>query len=150
MAPRTARQAIKKWFKDHPKTFCPVVGQTVCKHGGCDNATLRADARCNIDLKMRMLERAQRLDDSRPWLADVRRSPDGRRYVLNFPFDRLTLQDFKSIIPPSDRSYDAGTREWTVDRRHWGVLNAIFSNFADWDLELGRQRRSQSGSISET
>jgi hypothetical protein len=139
----TAKQAIRRWFKSHPKTFCPVVGQAVCRHGGCDNAQLRADARCNIDVKSRMFEQAQVLpDDDRPWLADVRLTADSRRYVLNFPFDRLALQDFRSIIPETDRSYDAANREWTVDRRHWGLLNAIFANFADWDLELGKIRRA--------
>ena len=55
---RTAKSAIRKWFNEHPKTFCPVVGQCVCKHGGCDRADLRADARCNIALKTLMYERA--------------------------------------------------------------------------------------------
>ena len=140
---RTAKSAIRKWFKEHPKTFCPVVGQAVCKHGGCDRADLRADARCNIALKTLMYERAAASDDARPWLADLRETADRRRYVLHFPFDRLTLQDFKSVIPDSDRSYDASTREWTVDKRHYGMLNALFSNFAEWDLELGRQRRAR-------
>ncbi|HZQ97616.1 MAG TPA: hypothetical protein VFC93_02250 [Chloroflexota bacterium] len=144
MPPRTAKQAIRRWFKEHPKTFCPVVGQAVCKHGGCDNAQLRADARCNIGLKTAMYERAHALpEDGRPWLADVRLSADRRRYVLNFPFDRMFLQDFKSVIPPSDRSYDAATREWSVDRRHWAMLNTLFTNFADWDAELSRLRRAQ-------
>ena len=139
---KTAKQAIRRWFKEHPKTFCPVVGQGVCRHGGCDNAELRADARCNIDLKTRMYEHAHALpDDGRPWLADVRMTADRRRYVLNFPFDRLFLQDFKSVIPVTDRMYEAATREWSVDRRHWGILNSLFSNFADWDAELSRQRR---------
>ena len=141
---RTAKQAIRKWFKEHPKTYCPVLGQGVCKHGGCDRADLRADPRCNIALKTTMYERAVKLDDDRPWLADVRESADRRRYVLNFPFDRLTLQDLKSVIPETDRSYDGATREWSVDKRHYGILNAMFSNFADWDLELGRQRRARS------
>jgi hypothetical protein len=140
----TAKQAIRKWFKEHPKTFCPVVGQGVCKHNGCDRADLRADARCNIALKMTMAERAAKLVDDRPWLADMRESVDRRRYVLNFPFDRLLLQDFKSVIPATDRTYDAATREWSVDKRHYGMLNALFSNFADWDLELGKQRRARS------
>jgi hypothetical protein len=141
---RTARSAIRNWFKEHPKTFCPVVGQAVCKHGGCDRADLRADARCNIALKTRMYERAAAAGDERPWLADLRESPDRRRYLLNFPFDPLTLQDFKSVIPAADRTYDAATREWAVDKRHYGILNAIFANFAEWDLELGRQRRARS------
>jgi hypothetical protein len=139
---RTAKQAIRAWYKQHPKTYCPVVGQSVCRHLGCDNAQLRADPRCNIELKTAMAERAGAANDPRPWLADLRLSPDHRRYVLNFPYDRLTLQDFKSVIPEADRAYDATTREWSVDRRHWGALNALFSNFADWDLELGRRRRA--------
>ena len=141
---RTAKSAIRKWFKEHPKTFCPVVGQGVCKHGGCDRADLRADARCNIALKTLMYERAAAANDERPWLADVRESADRRRYVLNFPFDRLTLQDFKSVIPAPDRTWDAANREWSVDKRHYGILNALFANFAEWDLELGRQRRARS------
>ena len=132
---RTAKTAIRKWFKEHPKTFCPVVGQAVCRHNGCDNPKLRADERCNIDLKMRMAERAREANDDRPWLADVRTTPDRRRYILNFPYDKLTLQDFRSVIPEADRSYDAATREWSVERRHWGILNAFFSNFADWELD---------------
>lgn len=145
---RTARAAIRSWFKEHPKTFCPVVGQGVCRHGGCDNAALRGDARCNIALKSGMAERAAAQNDARPWLADVRQSADGRRFILNFPFDRLTLQDFKAIIPASDRDYNAETREWAVDRRHWGLLNALFSNFADWDAELSRQRRARSAGLA--
>ena len=142
--PQTAKQAIRKWFKEHPKTFCPVVGQGVCRHNGCENAQLRADARCNIALKTRMAEHAHNLpDDGRPWLADVRMTADRRRYVLNFPFDRMFLQDFKSVIPPTDRTYDGATREWTVDRRHYGMLNTLFSNFADWDLELRRLDRAK-------
>jgi len=142
---RTAKSAIRKWFKEHPKTFCPVVGQAVCKHGGWDRADLRADQRCNIELKTRMAERARLAADPRPWLADLRLSPDRRRYVLNFPFDRPTLADFRSVIPDADRSYDATNREWSVERRHWGALNALFSNFAEWDLEIGRRGMATNG-----
>jgi hypothetical protein len=137
---RTAKQAINAWYKQHPKTYCPVVGESICRHGGCDNARLRADHACNIELKTSMAERASAAADPRPWLADLRLSPDNRRYVLNFPFDRLTLQDFKSVIPDADRAYDPTNREWSVERRHWGALNALFSNFAAWDLEVGRRR----------
>lgn len=141
---RTAKSAIRKWFKEHPRTFCPVVGQGVCRHNGCDRADLKADARCNLPLKVVMAERAAALVDDRPWLADVRESADRLRYVLNFPFDRLFLSDFKSVIPDADRSYDAATREWSVDKRHYAMLTTLFSNFGDWDLELGRQRRARS------
>ena len=75
--------------------------------------------------------------------ADLRLSADRRRYVLNFPFDRLTLADFKSVIPEADRAYDATNREWSVERRHWGALNALFANFAAWDLEIGRRRAAE-------
>lgn len=136
----TAKQAIQAWYKQHPKTHCPVVGESICRHGGCDNARLRADHRCNIDLKTGMAERARAAADPRPWLADLRLSADNRRYVLNFPFDRLTIADLKSVIPDADRAYDAASREWSVERRHWGALNALFSNFAEWDLEIGRRR----------
>ena len=78
-----------------------------------------------------MYELAAASADERPWLADMRESADRRRYVLNFAFDRLTLQDFKSVIPASDRTYDATNREWSVDKRHYNLLNAIFSNFAN-------------------
>jgi hypothetical protein len=144
---RTAKQAIRAWYKQHPKTHCPVVGQPVCRSGGCDNAQLRADPRCNIELKSRMAERARAAAaaDPRPWLADLRLSADGRRYRLNFAFDRLTLQDFKGVIPEADRAYDPEGREWSVERRHWAALNALFSNFAEWDLELGRRRRAVGG-----
>ena len=132
---RTAKAAIKAWYKTHPKTFCPVVGEAICRAGGCDNAKLRADAQCNIERKTRWFARGQATNDGRPWLADLRLSADKRRYVINFPFDRLTLQDFKSVIPESDRRYDEATREWSVERRHWSALNAMFSNFAEWDLD---------------
>ena len=56
--------------------------------------------------------------------ANQARAPFG--HVLNFAFDRLTLADFKSVIPEPDRAYDARNREWSVERRHWGVLNALF------------------------
>lgn len=138
----TARQAIKKWFREHPKTFCPVLGQPICRYNGCGNATLRSDPRCNITLKSAMAERARAANDARPWLADVRISADGRRYILNFSFDRLTLQDFRNVIPASDRAYDEENYEWNVERRHWGALNSIFANFSEWDLELGRLRRA--------
>ena len=104
----TAKQAIQAWYKQHPKTHCPVVGESICRHGGCDNARLRADHRCNIELKTGMAERARAAADPRPWLADLRLSADNRRYVLNFPFDRLTIADFKSVIPDADRAYDMG------------------------------------------
>ncbi|MBM4418595.1 MAG: hypothetical protein FJ033_09835 [Chloroflexi bacterium] len=137
---RTARQAIKRWFRDHPKTLCPVVEQPVCRHNGCDNQTLRSDVRCNIALKMRMAEAARATDDDRPWIADLRITPDGRRFLLNFAFDRAFLQDFRSVIPASDRAYDAARREWSVERRHFGALDALFSNFAAWDCAYGRTR----------
>jgi hypothetical protein len=142
---RTAKGAIRAWYKQHPKTYCPVVGQGICRHGGCDNPQLRADHRCNIALKSEMAERARAASaaDPRPWLADLRLSADRRRYVLNFPFDRLTLADFKSVIPEADRAYDATNREWSVERRHWGALNALFANFAAWDLEIGRRRAAE-------
>ena len=91
---------------------------------------------------MEMAGRAHELKDDRPWIADMRQSADGRSYFLNFSFDRLLLQDLKSVVPATDRTYDSGTREWRIDRRHWGILNSIFCNFADWDLELGKRRRA--------
>ena len=101
---------------------------------------MRADARCNIALKTRMWEKAQAARDPRPWLADLRLSADRRRYILNFPFDRMLLQDFRSVIPTSDRSYDEERRELSVERRQWSALNALFSNFAEWDLAIGQVR----------
>ena len=53
--------------------------------------------------------------------------------VIGVPLTRYKVLAFG--ISESDRRYDESTHEWSVDRRHWSALNAIFSNFADWDLD---------------
>lgn len=150
MAKTSARTAILRWFATNPKTFCPVVGQSVCKRDGCENPQLRADARCNIALKQAMQARAAELQDFRPVLFDLRASADGQRFILNFGFDKETIGDLKSAVPPADRGYDASTREWWVHRRHYGLLSAMFVNFSEFHSALAKQRRSPANAKGTT
>ena len=143
MAPPSARNAILKWFRNHPKTYCPVVGQAVCTHRGCDNARLRADARCNFDLKKTMADRAAAGADFRPVLFDLRESDDRRRFILNFGFDKATIADLKAMIPSPERGFLPASREWWVDKKHYGLLATMFANFGEFhSVLLARQRAS--------
>ena len=142
---RTERNAIRKWFAQHPKTFCPVVGQMVCKARGCDRPDLRADPRCNIELKDAQLKQrdgalgASR-NDGRGWLFDLRESPDGRYYILNFGYDRNLLEDLKAVVPASARRFDPETREWWVLKAHGAVLVSLFANFGAFLAALAQKR----------
>lgn len=131
--PRNARQAIKAWYATHPKTFCPVVGQCLCPLKGCENPAIREDPRCNLDLKQeqaaaRPAETAE-LDTLRGWIYDLRESKDGRRWILNFGYNRALLDDFRQLIPPSARRFDAETREWWVAKEYDAALRALFANY---------------------
>ena len=114
--PRTARQAIKTWYSTHPKTMCPVIGQSICPLKGCENPVIRADPRCNIDLKQAQAEarpgETEGLDELRGWIYDLRDSPDSRRWILNFGYNRALLDDFRQLIPASGRRFDPETRAW--------------------------------------
>ncbi|MGH2460391.1 MAG: hypothetical protein ACRDIY_16175 [Chloroflexota bacterium] len=128
--PRTARQAIRSWYASHPKTFCPVVGQCICPARGCDNPAIRADPRCNLDLKQaQAAARPAESDELRGWIYDLRDSPDGRRYLLNFGYNRALLDDFRQLIPAAARRFDPETREWAVDKIYANVLRSLFQNF---------------------
>jgi len=131
--PRTARQAIKAWYATHPKTFCPVVEQAICPLKGCENPTMRNDPRCNIDLKQeqaaaRPAETAE-LDTLRGWIYDLRSSTDGRRWIINFGYNRALLDDFRDLIPASARRFDPETREWSVAKEYDAVLRTLFVNY---------------------
>jgi hypothetical protein len=128
--PRTARQAIRAWYATHPKTFCPVIGQAICPAKGCDNPAIRADPRCNIDLKQAQAEkRPAEMDELRGWIYDLRESSDGRHWIVNFGYNRALLDDFRQLIPASGRRFDPETREWWVAKVHAPVLRTLFSNF---------------------
>ena len=117
--PKTARQHIKAWYATHPKTFCPVIGQGICPARGCENPALRADARCNIDLKQaQAAERPEEIDELRGWIYDLRESPDARRWVLNFGYNAALLDDFRQMIPAASRHFSAETREWSVAKEY--------------------------------
>jgi len=131
--PRTARQAIKAWYATHPKTFCPVVGQCICPSKGCENPAIRNDPRCNIDLKQEQAaarpEETAELDTIRGWIYDIRDSPDGWRWILNFGYNRALLDEFRQLIPASARRFDPETREWWVDKKYDSVLRTLFVNY---------------------
>jgi len=128
--PSTARQAIRAWYATHPKTYCPVVGQCICPSRGCQNPAIRQDPRCNIDLKMaQAAERPESLEELRGWIYDLRETPDGRRWILNFGYNRALLDDFRRLIPANARRYDPETREWAVAKEYSNVLRALFINF---------------------
>jgi hypothetical protein len=128
--PRTARQAIRSWYATHPKTYCPVVGQCICPARGCENPTIRNDPRCNIDVKMaQAAERPAESDDLRGWIYDLRETSDGRRWILNFGYNRAILDDFRQMIPASARHFDPETREWAVAKEYANVLRTLFLNF---------------------
>ena len=136
----TERNAIRKWFAQHPKTYCPVIGQAVCKSAGCERADLRADPRCNIELKQAQAQqRATMPDDGRGWLFDLRMSPDGRYYILNFGYNRTLLDDLKAIIPANARRFDEETREWWVLKSHGAALVGLFANFGAFLAAITRQ-----------
>jgi hypothetical protein len=127
---RTARQGIRAWYSTHPKTYCPVVGQVICPFRGCENPAIRSDARCNIDLKVAQAEeRPAEMDELRGWIYDLRDSPDGRRWILNFGYNRALLDDFRQLIPASARRFDPETREWWVAKEYGRVLRTLFANF---------------------
>src|SRR6266702_4635982 len=128
--PRTARQAIKAWYATHPKTFCPVVGQCICPAKGCENPAIRNDPRCNIELKQaQAAERPAEMDELRGWIYDLRESPDHRRWIVNFGYNRVLLDDFRQMIPASARRFDPETREWWVAKEYEGALRTLFVNF---------------------
>jgi hypothetical protein len=128
--PRTARQAIRAWYATHPKTFCPVIGQCICPAKGCENPEIRNDPRCNIDLKSEQAAaRPAEMDELRGWIYDLRETPDGRRWRLNFGYNRALLDDFRQMIPASGRQFDSETREWVVAKEHAPVLRTLFANF---------------------
>lgn len=128
--PRSARQAIRSWYATHPKTYCPVIGQGICPHRGCDNPALRSDPRCNIDLKLaQAAERPAEPDELQGWIYDLRETPDGRRWILNFGYHRALLDDFRQMIPASARRFDPETREWSVAKEYSAVLRSLFLNF---------------------
>jgi hypothetical protein len=128
--PRTARQAIRAWYATHPKTYCPVIGQCICPAKGCENPEIRNDPRCNIDLKSEQAAaRPAELDELRGWIYDLRETPDGRRWRLNFGYNRALLDDFRQLIPASARQFDAETREWVVAKEYAPVLRTLFANF---------------------
>jgi len=128
--PRTARQAIRAWYSTHPKTFCPVVGQCLCPARGCENPAIRDDPRCNIDLKIaQAAEKPAEREELRGWVYDLRESSDGRRWILNFGFNRALLDDFRQMIPASARHFDPETREWAVAKEYANVLRTLFVNF---------------------
>ena len=138
---RGERDAIRKWYAQHPKTYCPVIGQMVCKQGGCERADLRADPRCNVELKdAQAKQRASAPDDGRGWLFDLRESPDRRYYILNFGYNRGLLDDFKAIVPASGRRFDPETREWWVLKAHGASLVSLFANFGAFLAALARQQ----------
>ena len=127
---RTARQAIRSWYSTHPKTYCPVIGQCICPARGCDNPAIRGDSRCNIDLKQaQAAEKPVESDELRGWIYDLRDSSDGRRYLLNFGYNRALLDDFRQMIPANARRFDPETREWAVDKAYSNVLRTLFQNF---------------------
>jgi hypothetical protein len=146
MARDGARGAILRWFSSHPKTFCPVVGQAICPHNGCENPRLRSDARCNIGFKQAMHARAKEARDFRPIIFDLRETPDRQRFIINFGYDKSTILDLKSAIPAGERGYLPASREWWVLRRHYGLLSAMFANFAEFHQEYTRQRRESEAS----
>lgn len=128
--PRTARQAIRSWYATHPKTFCPVVGQCICPARGCENPVIREDPHCNIELKQaQAAEKPSQSEELRGWIYDLRDSPDGRRYILNFGYNRALLDDFRQMIPATARRFDPETREWVVDKTYANVLRTLFQNF---------------------
>lgn len=131
--PRTARQAIKAWYSTHPKTMCPVVGQAICPLRGCENPAIRNDPRCNIDLKQAQAETRPAetggLDELRGWIYDLRDSPDSRRWIVNFGYNRALLDDFRQMIPASGRRFDPETREWWVAKEYDPVLRTLFVNY---------------------
>lgn len=131
--PRTARQAIKTWYATHPKTYCPVIGQSICPAQGCANPAIRNDPRCNIDLKREQAAARPTaeadLDTLRGWIYDLRESGDGRRWIINFGYNRALLDDFRQLIPASGRRFDPETREWWVAKEYDGVLRTLFVNY---------------------
>jgi hypothetical protein len=128
--PRTARQNIRAWYATHPKTYCPVVGQAICPFRGCENPAIRDDPRCNIELKMAQAgERPAKMDELQGWIYDLRDSPDGRCWILNFGYNRALLDDFRQMIPASARRFDPETREWWVAKEYASVLRILFANF---------------------
>lgn len=128
--PFTARQHIRAWYSTHPKTFCPVVGQAICPFRGCDNPAIRSDERCNIELKTAQAnERPAEMDELRGWIYDLRDSPDGRRWIVNFGYNRALLDDLRQMIPASARRFDPETREWWIAKEYASVLRTLFANF---------------------
>lgn len=127
---RTARQAIREWYATHPKTFCPVVEQAICPARGCENPRLRADARCNLDLKQAQAALKPPADDGlHGWLYDLRESSDGRQWIINFGYNRALLDDFRQLIPARARRFDPETREWVVAKEQAAALRTLFANF---------------------
>jgi hypothetical protein len=128
--PRTARQAIRAWYATHPKTFCPVIGQCICPAKGCENPEIRNDPRCNISLKSEQAAaRPEDLDELRGWIYDLRETPDGRSWRLNFGYSRALLDDFRQLIPAKARHFDSETREWIVAKEYASVLRTLFANY---------------------
>jgi hypothetical protein len=114
----------------HPKTFCPVVGQCICPAKGCENPAIRGDARCNLELKQaQAAARPAEVDELRGWIYDLRESPDGRRWIVNFGYSKALLDDFRQLIPAGARRFDPETREWWVAREYDAVLRTLFLNF---------------------
>ena len=128
--PRTARQAIRDWYTNHPKTFCPVVGQCICPATGCDNPAIRQDPGCNLELKQAQAAlRPTESDELRGWLYDLRESGDRRRWLLNFGYNRVLLDELRQLVPASARRFDPETHEWAVAKEYAAVLRSLFANF---------------------
>lgn len=74
-------------------------------------------------------EKPAEVGELRGWIYDLRESSDGRRWILNFGYNRALLDDFRHMIPASARRYDAETREWAVAKEYGSVLRTLFLNF---------------------
>lgn len=74
-------------------------------------------------------ERPTESEELRGWIYDLRESPDGRRWILNFGYNRALLDDFRQLIPASARRFDPETREWAVAKEYATVLRTLFLNF---------------------
>jgi hypothetical protein len=74
-------------------------------------------------------ERPAESDDLRGWIYDLRETSDGRRWILNFGYNRAILDDFRQMIPASARHFDPETREWAVAKEYANVLRTLFLNF---------------------
>ena len=50
-------------------------------------------------------------------------------YMIAFNYDERTVEDLKSSIPHTERSYYPASKQWWVSVLYEGVLNRLFSNF---------------------